>query len=325
MRPTVSVIVPVYNAEKFLSRCLESLIKQTLEGLEIVIINDGSTDKSQEIIDEYRNKHNNVVVYTQENVGIAETRNVGLSKATGEYIGFIDSDDYAESTMFEKMYNQAKMENAEIVVSNFEWVHENGNRKLQKEGPYLGGKEMIIHLFATLWNKIYKTDWVKETGLQFPKGNRYEDAYFLYCLAPQVEKIVFIEETFVSYVQHSQSITHTHNNQVKNMITVFELISEYYKENGWYEIYHEELEYVHIRFFLGNSFLRSAQIKDSKDREETILLGWDLLNREFPNWNKNKYLKQLGGLKNQYFRMVRRWNIMGFAFLFHHLKKNTES
>lgn len=319
MRPTVSVIVPVYNVEKHIEKCLECLVKQTLLNMEIIVVNDSSPDHSQEIIDRYKKKYPQIKSYKKENGGIASVRNFGLSKVTGEYIGFLDSDDYTELDMFEKMYNKAKAEDADIVVSNFKWVSSIGERT-QIEGPYTPGKEMMVKLFATLWNKIYRTAFIKETKLQFPTGNRYEDACFLYCLSPSVKKISFVNETFVSYVQHGTSITHTNNSQVKNMITVFKIIVDYFKEKGLYESYHDELEYLHIKFFLGNSFLRSAKIEDKNDRINTIKLGWNLLNDQFPDWHHNHYLKDLGGMKNKYFSLVRDWNIMIFAWIFRHFK-----
>lgn len=311
----VSIIVPVYNAEKFLAVCLDSLINQTYDDLEIIIINDGSEDDSQRIIEKYQAKYPQIRAYTTKNQGIASTRNYGVSLVTGEYFGFLDSDDYAEKTMVEKMMIEAKKNDADLVVSHFNWIYPN-KVILQKEGPYQLGKEAMIHLFATLWNKLYKTDWITQTKLQFPDGNRYEDAYFLYCLVPWITKISFVDEAFVSYVQHDASITHTNNDQVKNMITVFEEIDTYYHESGWFDQYQAELEYLHIRFFLGNSFLRSVKIESKKDREETILMGWRLLNHKFPNWHKNKYLKSLGGAKNRYYGLVRSWNILLFAKLF---------
>ena len=312
----LSVIVPCYNAEKYISKTLDSLVNQTLDNFEVIVINDGSTDNSLNIINSYKEKYPHIIkVHNQKNKGIAATRNVGLDLVTGEYIGFLDSDDNASYDMFEKMYNKAKEKDLEIVVSNFTWIYPDSER-LEKEGPYKPGKDMMINLFAVLWNKIYKTSFIKETGIRFPDGNRYEDACFLYCLASQVKKIDFIDESFVNYVQVSTSITHTNNDQVKNMITVFNIIYDYYVNNGLFDEYKDELEYIHIKFFLGNSFLRSALIDDKEDRVNTILLGWNLLNDKFPKWYKNKYLKSLGGLKNKYFSVVRRWNIMIFAWLY---------
>lgn len=311
----LSVIVPCYNGEKFIGRCLESLVNQTLQDIEIIVINDGSTDNSQDIIDSYANKYHNIKAYKIPNSGIADARNFGVSKVETPYFGFLDCDDYTDVTMFEKMYNKAIETNAQVVVSNFYWV-KGKKKKLEKEGPYNTGKDMLIHLFAVLWNKIYDTEFVRSTNIRFPSGNRYEDAYFLYCLAPNIERLAFVDEAFVHYVQHENSITHNNNEEVKNMITIFDNILNYYAHTNRYDEYHDELEYLHIKFFLGNSFLRSARIDDKQDRDYTIQLGWNMLNDEFPDWHHNHYLKELPGLKNLYFRMVYDWNVMLFAYLF---------
>ena len=311
----LSVIVPCYNGEKFIGRCLESLVNQTLQDIEIIVINDGSTDNSQDIIDSYANKYHNIKAYKIPNSGIADARNFGVSKVETPYFGFLDCDDYTDVTMFEKMYNQASETNAQVVVSNFYWV-KGKKKKLEKEGPYNTGKDMLIHLFAVLWNKIYDTEFVRSTNIRFPSGNRYEDAYFLYCLTPNIERLAFVDEAFVHYVQHENSITHNNNEEVKNMITIFDNILNYYAHTNRYDEYHDELEYLHIKFFLGNSFLRSARIDDKQDRDYTIQLGWNMLNDEFPDWHHNHYLKELPGLKNLYFRMVYDWNVMLFAYLF---------
>ena len=311
----LSVIVPCYNGEKFIGRCLESLVNQTLKDMEIIVINDGSTDNSQDIIDSYANKYHNIKAYKIPNSGIADARNFGVSKVETPYFGFLDCDDYTDVTMFEKMYNKAIETNAQVVVSNFYWV-KGKKKKLEKEGPYNTGKDMLIHLFAVLWNKIYDTEFVRSTNIRFPSGNRYEDAYFLYCLTPNIERLAFVDEAFVHYVQHENSITHNNNEEVKNMITIFDNILNYYAHTNRYDEYHDELEYLHIKFFLGNSFLRSARIDDKQDRDYTIQLGWNMLNDEFPDWHHNHYLKELPGLKNLYFRMVYDWNVMLFAYLF---------
>lgn len=317
----VSVIVPCFNAEKYISKALDSLLSQTLDDMEIIVINDGSSDNSKEIIDEYYKKYpNKIRVYHQENKGIASVRNYGLSLVNGEYFGFLDSDDYTKSDMYFKMYVKAKETDADMVVSNFMWVSDKKER-LEKEGPYIAGKDMMVKLFATLWNKIYKTSLIKESGLKFPDGNRYEDACFLYCLSSILKKVEFIDEAFVSYVQVSTSITHTNNQQVKNMITVFNIIYDYYKNNNLFDEYKDELEYIHIKFFLGNSFLRSSLIKDKDDRYNTIMMGFNLLNDKFPNWYKNKYLNEFGGIKHKYFKIVRKWNIMVFSWLYRQLNK----
>lgn len=323
MRPKVSVIVPCYNSEGTIVRTLESLAAQTLGDLEIVVVNDGSTDGSLKKIQDFQKKNPllNLQVFTTENEGIAATRNFALSKVSGEYFGFLDSDDYTASDMFQKLYEKAVSENLEMVISDFYWVNSKGTR-LQKEGPYQPGPDMMVRLFATLWNKLYRTDFIRGLDVRFPDGNRYEDSCFLYCLCCHLTRIGFVQEPFVRYVQVHASITHSNNDQVKNMITVFQIILQYYRDHGEYERYHDALEYIHIKYFLGNSFLRSSKIADPEDRRRTIRMGWDLLNREFPEWHRNRYLQELGGMKNRYFAMVNENNVMFFAWLFHTFGKD---
>lgn len=323
MKAELSVIVPCYNVEKYIGRCLDSLMNQTLKEICIIVIDDGSTDKTAEIIQDYQSRYpDRVNYYFKTNDGIAAARNFGLSKVKTPYFGFLDSDDYVKPEFFEKMLNKIKETGSEIVVCGFEWVHENMNKKdyVTIEGPYHPGKEMLLGLFATLWNKVYKTEFVRNLGLSFPDGYRYEDASFLYRMVPSVNKVEFITEPFISYVQRPGSITHTHNEKVKDMVHVFQGILDYYKESGYYKIYKDELEYIFIRFFLGNSFLRTVQIKDKKDRDLTMNLSWRMLNDNFPNWKKNQYLNQ-GGLKNMYYKLVNEHNYVLFGKIFSLIKR----
>ena len=112
--PKVSVIVPVYNVEKYIEKCLESLVNQTLKDIEIIIVNDGSKDKSEKIINKFLSKYKNIVYVEKQNGGLSDARNYGMKYAKGEYIAFLDSDDYVDTTIYEKMYNKAKEENADF-------------------------------------------------------------------------------------------------------------------------------------------------------------------------------------------------------------------
>ena len=316
----ISVIVPVWGTEIYLRKCLDSLVNQTIP-IKIIIVNDSSLDNSQIIIDEYKAKFPNIIdSYIKENGGIADTRNYGISKVSTPYFGFVDSDDYVESDFYEKMLIKAKKENADVTICHFWWTHPD-KEDLGKDGPYILHKEMIVKLMATLWNKLYRTDFVKSIPVSFPIGYRYEDAYFLYCMTPFIERVAFVDEPLVHYVQRDGSITHNHNIKVKDMIFIFESILQFYKDNNIYDRYEKELEYLFIKFFLGNSFLRTVQIKDKKVRNETLAMGIDLLYKHFPNYYNNVYLTVLGGMKNNYFKIVRRWNYRLFALVFGVVKR----
>lgn len=311
----VNVIVPIYNAEKHLKLTLDSLVNQTLDSYELILINDGSTDNSQEIIDAYKTKYPTLIrSYSKPNGGIAQTRNFGLHQVNSEYFGFVDSDDIVEPNMFEKLYISAIENKSDCVFSDFYWTYPDYETRTN-DGPYIDNKEIMIKMFATLWNKLYRTDFVKQLDIQFPDGYRYEDASFLYRLAPFIKKWSYVNVPFVHYRQTIGSITHNHNDRVKDMIHVFNDILNFYKEKNLYKEYILELEYLFIRFFLGNSFLRTCQIKDKIDRIKTLDLSYSILVQNFPNWKSNPYINK-GGLKNLYFKLINKVTYKLFATLF---------
>jgi glycosyltransferase involved in cell wall biosynthesis len=315
MSSKVSVIVPIYNAEKFLNQTLESLVNQTLNEIDIICINDGSTDSSQSIIDLFKHKYpNKIRSFSKENGGIADTRNYGLSKVISPYFGFVDSDDVVEINMFESLYNSAVMHQSDVVFSNFYWTYPDYEKE-SKDGPFSSNKEIIIKMFATLWNKIYRTDFINELEVYFPTGYRYEDASFLYKVSPYIKTWSFVDEAFVHYRQTIGSITHNHNDRVKDMIFVFNDLLKFYQGRNLFDTYKVELEFLFIRFFLGNSFLRTCQIKDTNDRKKTLELSYQILSENFPSWKRNPYLKQ-GGLKNKYFKTVNKWTYPLYAAIF---------
>lgn len=316
MPSKVSVIVPIYNASKYLSQTLDSLVNQTLQDIEIICINDGSTDNSESILNEYkRNYPEKIVVYTKLNRGIAHTRNFGLSKVTSEFFGFVDSDDTVELNMFETLYNKAMESSSELVISDFYWSYPD-KENIVKDGPYLTNKEILTTMFATLWNKLYKTSFIKELNIDFPEGYRYEDASFLYKMIPYLKKWTYVSIPFVHYRQTAGSITHNHNDRVKDMIYVFKNLFDFYHQRNLFNEYKMELEYLFIRFFLGNSFLRTCQIKDKSDRNITLNLSYKILHENFPDWKNNEYINR-PGLRNKYFKTITPLTYKVYAFLFH--------
>lgn len=319
--PKVSIIVPVYNVERYLEKCLDSLVNQTLQDIEIIIVNDSSPDHSQVIIDRYLALYPHLIKsYIKENGGIADTRNFGISKVTGEYFGFVDSDDYVELTMFEQLYNEAKKQDAQLVSCNFYWEYPD-QKVLGVDGPFEDEHQYLTEMIATLWTKLYKTDWFKSLDLSFPTGLRYEDSSLLIRLAPHIKRFGFVDQPLVHYVQRGGSITHTHNHSVRDMLHVFEGIFNYYQEHQLEQTYHDELEYLFIKYFLGSSFLRAAQIKDKVERRYVLSEGWKLLNKTFPDWKQNSYLKAKKDKKHLYFKTMNQYTYWLFAQLFSVIKR----
>ena len=216
----LSIIVPVYNGEDTIEKAIVSLLRQTLP-VNIIVINDGSTDKTEEIILRLKEDNENIDYYYKENGGISSARNFGVDKVETPFFGFLDSDDSVKEDMAEKMLKEIKEKEADICMSDFTWVYENGERKDAKDVGYKNKHEILEKMFATLWNKVYRTSWFRDTEIRFPDGLRYEDASVLYRLAYHMDKVAYVDEAFVDYLQRQGSITHTFNININDMISVF--------------------------------------------------------------------------------------------------------
>lgn len=312
----VSVIISCYRNEKDIEKAIQSCVDQTLDSLEIIVVNDGSPDNSQSIIDKMVKKHpNRVFSYIKENGGISSVRNYGVSKVRGEYFGFLDGDDYVEPDMFEKMYSCAKQNGSQMVYSGLYFTYDNHEKEFM-EGPYDDSNGMMCDLYAVVWNKIYHTEWIRTLNLDFPVGKRFEDVSFLYKLAPHLERIDSVNECFIHYVQRQGSITASHNDKVKQIVSVWDDLIEYYRNHGFYSKYYQELEYCMIKFMLGQPFRSACKIQDEKDRKATLKLLWNHLNLHFPNWKNNAILKRKKDAKHLYFRCVSSITYPLFSFLF---------
>ena len=211
----VSIILPVYNVEQFLPRCLDSIVNQTLKEIECIVVNDGSPDQSQQIIDEYVKKYPHLFKpLIKENGGLSDARNYALSYVRGEYIGFVDSDDWIEPMMYEKLYQKAKEENADLVVSDFlmEWEDRGVSNYIQglrqqADNPF---KNLLLSP-ASAWNKLYKTELFTKTNIRYPKGLWYEDLATTAKFMPKCHHIAYVNEAFVHYIQREGSIMSTVN------------------------------------------------------------------------------------------------------------------
>ncbi|MBQ3409061.1 MAG: glycosyltransferase [Clostridia bacterium] len=289
--PKVSIIVPVYNVEKYLIRCLDSLVNQTLQDIEIIAVNDGSTDNSGEILRIYEKKYPNIIkVFDKENGGLSDARNYGIPYATGEYIAFLDSDDYVELDMYEKMYSKAKEENSDMVECDFIWEYPN-KTKIDTGKIYNNKREMFIYARVVAWNKIIRRSIIDNVKIEFPKGLRYEDVEFFYKMLPLYNKVDFVKKAYVHYVQRDNSISNSQNEKTKEIFTVLDNVIEYYKVSGLYDQYKSELEYTYTRLLLCSSLFRMVKVSEKSTRKDLLNLTWQKLNDRFPEWKKNEILK----------------------------------
>ena len=303
---SVSVIVPFYNVEGYIGRCLDSLVKQTLDDIEIILVNDGSKDRSKIVVDKYLKEYPEKIVYLEkENGGLSDARNYAIPYAKGEYIAFLDSDDYVEYTMYKDMYELAKKENSDMVECDFYWEYPYKNKTKEDKGLiYNGKKEMIEKVRVVAWNKLIKKDILEKSKIIFPKGYRYEDVEFTYKLVPYLDKVSFLKKPCVHYIQREGSISNNQNERNKEIFDVLGHVIDFYKENNLYEEYKDELEYIYIRYAFCSSLLRIVKIKDQNIQQELLDLTWKKVNTTFPKWKKNPILKSKKDLKSIYLKTI---------------------
>lgn len=289
--PKVSVIVPVYNVEKYITRCLTSLVNQTIDDLEIILVNDGSKDNSEQIIRQFKKDYKNIIYVKKENGGLSSARNFGLIYATGEYVAFLDSDDYVDRTLYQKMYEKAKATNSDYVECDFIWKYPD-HEKIDVGFRYKDKKEMFEKARVVAWNKLIKREIIINKKIEFPVGLYYEDIEFFYKLLPYINSFAFVEEPLIYYVQRDNSIVNKQDSRTKQIFKVLDNVIDYYKKIGLYSEYEKQIEYTYARLLLCSSLKRMIQISDKITRSLLLTETWQNLNSKFPNWKQNELLKK---------------------------------
>lgn len=203
MKPLVSIIVPVYNIERYIKKCLESLCRQSYSNIEIIIVDDGSTDSSGEICDGFAVGDARVKVFHKKNGGLSSARNYGILKAKGEYIALVDGDDFVKKDFIEAMVKKAKEKDADLVICGF-------NDIVPKE-ELLSGEDAAARLLTSqdnleivAWNKLYKKELFKD--IRYPEGKKYEDSLTTYKILAEAKNVVYMPKSLYCYVSRPGSI-----------------------------------------------------------------------------------------------------------------------
>lgn len=249
----ISVIIPVYNTAKYLEKCLESVLNQTLKDIEIICIDDGSDDNSLEILQNFAKRDGRIKFLTQKNQGQSVARNVGIKEAQGEYIGFIDSDDWSDATMLEKLYNNAKTYDSDVAMCSINVFNEETGETTDKD-PYMtlnvlfdesfenrafNYTEILNFLFRICvvpWNKIYRREFLIKNNILFPEGLFFEDNVFCTEVLLKAKNISIIKEPLVFYRRASETSTTTGDDIKKlDFFKIMDLQEKLLKEVGLYE------------------------------------------------------------------------------------------
>ena len=282
-----SVIVPVYNVYKYLDKCLNSLVNQTLKDIEIIIVNDGSKENEEEIINKYLDKYSNIKYYKKENGGLSSARNYGILKSTGKFICFVDSDDYVELNTYELLYNKMISGNYDVVDCNI--IYDYGDRKIKvsSNGKDTSNiKELMPVLYPAAWNKLYKKELFDDC--LYKEGIWYEDVEILFRLFPKIKSFGHIDNYLINYVQRENAITKTYDKRLWNYIDNFNTLIEFYKNNNYYLEYYKELEYSYVRYLYA-TFIKQARNLDFKNYKLAVCDAIINVKKNFPNYRKNKY------------------------------------
>ena len=312
----LSVIVPMYNVEAYLEDCLNSLAAQTLDDMEVLLIDDGSSDRTPEIAKLFAESHSGFRYFRKENGGLSDARNFGIPYAEGEYIAFLDSDDWVEPDIYEHMINAAG--NADVCVADLEYCYEDPSKNFVMKGlsdqnaDEIQKRALLSPLFA--WNKIYKAELFQgEHGYRYPKGTWYEDHPVTTMIFAKASGIAYLPEAGFHYRQREGSIMSARNDRrIVQIFDVLEMVRTNFRREGIYDRYRTELEYLHIehlRLYGMFRFIRSDNWKTYYDMSEQVMKEF------FPEWKKNPYIASLG-LKN---RLFLRWYSPATAWMFHPL------
>ena len=304
----LSIIVPVYGVEKYIDKCLNSLVKQSLKEIEIIVVNDGTKDNSQKIIDKYVKKYpDKIKSYIKENGGQGSARNYGLKKATGEYIGYVDSDDFVEKDMYKKLYNKAKENNYDIVVcGNYNVSEDYQNKNIDAFiNNYNADLENIFFGKMAVWNKIYKRDILIKNKLEFKEKVWYEDLAFTLKAIMNSNTFAFIDEPLYDYLIREGS-TMNNSNVQRNLeiLDAFNDILSYIQHNKKEE-YFSKIEFLAIDHIYISAIVRVLKAEaDDKVKRETINKLIDYMNKKFPNYKNNKYINTLSKNRKIIYKLI---------------------
>jgi glycosyltransferase involved in cell wall biosynthesis len=255
----VSVVIPVYNVEKYLKECLDSVCNQTFRDIEIICVNDGSTDSSPEILEDYAERDDRFKIISQRNKGLGAARNVGLNHCSGNYVYFIDSDDYIKVDMIEEMYNNAVSNKSDIVVSKISRFSDDSS-EIDYSGPgykfdevfpdtdfdnftfkYGDVKKYVLNSSFAPWMKLFRRDFIEVNNFRFLENTAFEDILFHVSSFLMAERISFSPNFFYFYRNNPNSIINTSDSGF-DIFNIIHKVKDFLMDNGFYDEFKDEFD-----------------------------------------------------------------------------------
>jgi glycosyltransferase involved in cell wall biosynthesis len=302
----VSIIVPVHNSEQYLRKCVDSLLAQSLEEIEIILVDDASTDSSRELMEEYRSRFAKIrCLYLDENIRQGGARNRGMEIAQGEYIAFVDSDDFIEPGMCEALYTAAQ--GADMCGADY-WIDRDGQlqdvRLTYGDGVQMTPKQKAVFIVGCgyFWSRIYRRELLEKHSLRFPENTFYEDAYFNFMTALYAETCVKASGQYYHYYQSPDSTVRKNGTQQYERIAIPSLIMADCKKRGVYIINKDLIDYKYITMQMGNIRYVCLDRFDKPDKGQLKRIA-EAVKKECPDFGKCKYYKDTDWQLRVYLRL----------------------
>jgi len=314
----ISVIVPVYNTEKYLHRCINSLVNQTLKDIEIILVNDASTDRSLEILRDYEQKYDNVIVIDSiENKRQGGARNLGIEISKGEYLAFVDSDDWICETTYEKLYTKALRDKADVVDCDYYTAKENSIVKKYISNNISDIGEMNINKYkriilndGRIVTKIIKRTIFIDNNIRYPEHLLYEDNSIGALILMYAKQISKVSEYLYYYRVDNISTTRSFNNfNYFDRLETSRIFLSLFKTHGFYEIYKEEVNFRFTQFFLINTIRRCVKHYSPPLPGKIKEISDEILSLDF-DYTKNLYYRKM-----KCSRRFRTWRLTNYPFL----------
>ncbi len=288
----ISVIIPVYNVKDYLDKCFESIINQSYSNLEILVVDDGSSDGSSLLCDEYANKDERIKVFHLENGGAAAARNFAIKNATGDYLFFVDGDDYIDLDTIEKMVNLTDNGQKDIVYCDYYKYFEDGNKEAVKLIPF-DTDNYKTHILAMPGPvcKLIKKELFLDNDLYFLNGKCFEDNAVMPLISAFANDVAYLKEPKYYYLQREGSSLNksVYNPKWEDIFEVLDYLYDGFVSLGKYDEYFDELEYIYIEYLLHAANLRFISYNEGI---KNVALVSKTMKEKFPKWRNNKYYKK---------------------------------
>ncbi len=300
----VTVVIPVYNVEKYVKECVDSVLAQTYSNLEVIAVNDGSKDGSLAVLEQYEDARLRII--TQSNAGLSAARNTGLKNAHGSYICFIDSDDIISPYYVEKLYQSIQNTQSEIAVADMEYFYEDGTRKFSVGGQFSVtdciDNPKLITINNSACNKLFETRLFDD--IQFPVGAWYEDLATVPILLYKAKRVSKVDEALYDYRQRSGSIAHSADRRIFHIYTALNGLCDYVKAHGNEDAILKELYSLYIVHGLDLTTLRIKDFDDRSVREEYLKENMTNMRTCYPNYKKDVLYQNAGKKKKLIYSLL---------------------